>query len=93
VTGFPEQLEPTKNPVSDTRPNVQTRAGVALLIGSLLLWVPLPIVPFLPASAATKGAIGGGLVVAAEIAFWAGAALAGPDAVRRFRSWFRSGRG
>ena len=66
-----------------------TRVGVVLLGISALLWFPLPIVPFLPMSAAAKAALAGGLVVAAEIAFWAGAVLAGPVAVARLRSWAR----
>ena len=75
---------------ANTRPVTWTRAGVVLLVVSALLWVPLPFVPFLPLSTGAKAAVGSGLVVAAEIAFWAGAALAGPEAVRRMRSWIRT---
>ena len=53
-----------------TRPSAWTRAGTALLVGSVLLWVLLPIVPFLPLSTGAKAAVGGGLLVAAEVAFW-----------------------
>ena len=67
-----------------------TRAGVVLLGVSALLWVALPIVPFLPLGTGAKAAVAGGLVVVAEIAFWAGAVLAGPAAVRRMRAWIRS---
>ncbi len=75
---------------ANTRPVTWTRAGVVLLVVSALLWVPLPIVPFLPLTTGAKAAVGSGLVVAAEIAFWAGAALAGPEAVIRMRSWIRT---
>ncbi len=63
--------------------------GVVLLGLSVLLWAPLPVVPFLSLSGADKVALAGGLVIGAEVAFWCGAALAGPEAARRARSWFR----
>ncbi len=72
-----------------TRSGISARAGVILLGLSLALWVPLPAVPFLPLSTGAKATLGGGLVVGAEIAFWLGAVLAGPEAVRRMRSWIR----
>lgn len=65
------------------------RVGVALLTMSLVLWLPLPVLPFLSWETATKAAVGGGLVVSAEVAFWLGAALAGPEAARRTRGWVR----
>jgi len=71
------------------RAGLWTRTGIALLVVSALLWVPLPAVPFLPLSTGAKAALGTGLVVAAEIAFWVGAALAGPETVRRARAWIR----
>ena len=86
----PSELEPGSD--ANTRPSAWTRAGGVLLVGSALLWAPLPVLPFLPLSPGAKVAVGGGLVVAAEIAFWAGAALAGPEAARRMRSWFRTRR-
>ena len=72
-----------------TRSGISARAGVILLGLSLALWVPLPAVLFLPLSTGAKATLGGGLVVGAEIAFWLGAVLAGPEAARRTRSWIR----
>ena len=66
------------------------RVGVCLMGLSLTLWVALPVVPFLPLSTAQKGGVATGVIVAAEIAFWGGAAMAGPTAARRMRSWWRS---
>jgi hypothetical protein len=65
------------------------QAGVVLLVLSVVLWLPLPILPFLPIDGADQLAIAGGLVISAEVAFWTGAALAGPEAARRIRSWWR----
>ena len=63
--------------------------GVGLMGGSLLLWVSLLGVPFLPLSVATRGTVATVVIVVAEVAFWGGAALAGPEAVRRMRSRWR----
>ncbi len=73
-----------------TRSRLAARAGVVLLGLSLLLWLPLPILPFLSMSTAAKATWAGGLVVGAEVAFWLGALLAGPEAAKRTRSWIRN---
>ena len=65
------------------------RVGLGLIAASFLLWVPLPALPFLSLDLADKAMIGGGLALVAEVAFWGGALLAGPEAARRARSWFR----
>ncbi len=64
-------------------------AGVILMGASLALWVLLPGVAFLPLSVAARGTVATGVIVVAEVIFWAGAALAGPEAARRMRSWWR----
>ena len=73
-----------------TRPkNRWVFAGVILMSLSLLLWVCLLGVPFLPLSAAGRGAVATALIVIAEVVFWVGAVIAGPAATRRMRSWWR----
>jgi len=84
------QLKTPGNADESARTSVWTRVGVVLLGFSVLLWVPLPVLPFLPLSTGTKAAMAGGLVVGAEIAFWIGVAMAGPEAGRRTRSWIRN---
>ena len=64
-------------------------AGVIVMSLSLLLWVCLLGVPFLPMSAAGRGTVATALIVIAEVAFWVGAVIAGPAATRRVRSWWR----
>jgi len=56
---------------------------------SLFLWVALLGVPFVPLSVSGRGVLATAIIVVAEVAFWGGAALAGPEAVRRMRSWWR----
>ncbi len=65
--------------------NPRTTAGYTLIGSSFALWLPLPLLPFLPLSMSHRAGLGGGLVIAAEFAFWAGLVLAGPEAARRVR--------
>jgi len=67
----------------------QAPLGVVLILGSLVVWASLPVVPFLPISGAAKWWLSGGLVVAAELTFWLGVVLAGPAVVSRMRAWTR----
>ena len=46
---------PTSRPVT-----IWARAGIALMVTSLLLWVPVPVVPFLDMSAVQKASLGDG---------------------------------
>ena len=69
---------------------VLPRVGWGLMIASLALWALLPLLPFLSLSGEMKLAAGGVILVAAEVVFWMGAAMAGPEAVRRFTSWWRA---
>lgn len=55
----------------------------------MILWVSLLGVPFLPLSVSLRGTVATGVIVVAEVAFWGGAVMAGPEATRRMRSWWR----
>jgi hypothetical protein len=66
-----------------------TRLGVVLVAVSVVLWVLLPVIPFLPLSAEFRVGLGVGVLIGAEITFWAGAALAGPEALKRLKGWWR----
>ena len=73
---------------SKTGTGLVARVGVTLMVASLPLWLVLPVLPFLSISGRAKATVGGMTAVLAELAFWGGAALAGPSAVRRLRSWW-----
>ncbi len=79
----------TSAPLSTPPKNRWVFAGVILMSLSLLLWVCLLGVPFLPMCAAGRGTVATALIVIAEVAFWVGAVIAGPAATRRMRSWWR----
>ncbi|MYD85158.1 MAG: transporter suffix domain-containing protein [Acidobacteria bacterium] len=62
---------------------------MVLMSASLVLWVLLLGVPFLPLGVAARGTVATAMIVVAEVIFWGGAAMAGPEAARRMRSWWR----
>ena len=84
----------TQNPVPDAAAVTAgrgrwTSVGWALMVGALPLWLALLGVPFLPLTVAGRGGVATVIIVVAEVAFWGGALLAGPEAVRRLRAWWR----
>ena len=58
------------------------------MVLSPILCLLAPGAALLPVSTAVKGGVAGGLLVVAEVIFWLGALLAGPEVARRFR-WRR----
>ena len=87
MTDAPQHAAP-RRPISRW-----AKVGTVLMIASLPLWPILLVVPFLPLGIAARGAAGTVIVVLAEIMFWGGAALTGPETARRIRSWWRRPRG
>jgi hypothetical protein len=67
---------------------VAARFGVALILLSGVLWFSLFAIPFLPLTVGQKAALAGADFVGVQIAWWAGAALAGPQFVARLKSRF-----
>ena len=65
------------------------RLGVALIVLSGILWFSLFAIPFLPMTVAGKASLGTAVFVGVQIAWWAGAALVGPEAVNKMKSWFK----
>ena len=66
--------------------------GGSLVGASFALWLPLPVLPFLPLSVTHKAAAAAALVGSAAVAFWVGLALAGPALARRLRGCWRRDR-
>jgi len=69
-----------------------TKLGIALILLSGVLWFSLFAIPFLPLTVAQKAALAGADFVGVQIAWWSGAALAGPRTVKRLWAWFRRGK-
>ena len=79
-----------KREAAHDHPSRSAAVGMFLIGLSLFLWIGVPIVPFLPVTTGVKVTAAGSLVIIAEVAFWVGAALAGPAAARRMKSWWRT---
>ncbi len=67
------------------------KLGIGLILLSGVFFFTMLSVPLWSVSAGSKVVIGGGLFVGVQIAWWSGAALAGPATVKVIRSWFRRG--
>lgn len=63
--------------------------GFGLWGAACLLWVGLPVVPFLPLATSTRWWIGGVTLVAAEGSFLVGTILLGPEMARKVKGWIR----
>jgi hypothetical protein len=68
--------------------NWKERAGIVLMVLSLMVSASILGVPWLDGSTAWKATVAGGLLVAAEAVFWVGVLIAGRDFMRRYRAWF-----
>ena len=72
----------------ETQPQTWTRrslVGAGLMLLSPILCLLIPGAALLPISTAAKGGVVVGVLVVAEVIFWLGALVAGPEVVRRFR--------
>ena len=61
------------------------KLGILLAIGSVIPWLLLLVLPFLPLSLTEQAIAVAGLLVFAEVMFWVGVVLAGHEVVDRFR--------
>lgn len=71
---------------------VLIRLGVALILVSGVLWFSLFAIPFLPLTVGEKTGLGAAVFAGVQIAWWSGAALAGPAVVQKLTGWFRRSR-
>jgi hypothetical protein len=74
-----------------TGPAPKTRTWVlvvVLLVVPGALYAAIPVVPFLPLTTAQKIGLSSGLVVVAEVVFWAAALFVGREAISRYRRYF-----
>lgn len=61
--------------------------GIVLILLSGVLWFSLFAIPFLPLTVGQRAALAGTAFVGVQIAWWCGAALAGPQTVARLWPW------
>lgn len=83
---FGNQLE---KEASDPKSNkIMKKIAVGLVLLSFILYMLLPVVPFLPADLKIKAAITAGMMGASEIVFWIGGFILGKDIVAKYRKAF-----
>lgn len=78
------------NVLSSVRTGAQSRCtglGIALMLLSGVLWFSLFAIPFLPITTSNKALLAGAIFITVQIAWWGGAALAGPQVVRKVKGW------
>ena len=75
-------------PTDKPRRPIFIRIGIALIALSGVLWFSLFAIPFLPLTVAQKSGLGAAVFVGVQIAWWTGAAMTGPEVVRKIKGWF-----
>lgn len=64
------------------------RLGLVLVVASFLPWAAIPVLPWLPITAAQKTLLVPVLLVLAEILFWSGLLIVGKEAAQRYKQFF-----
>lgn len=88
MSARPQSPNTDQPPRDQHKTRLTIRVGIGLILLSGVFWFSLFAVPFLPLTLGQKAALGGGLFAAVQVAWWCGAALAGPAAVARLWSWW-----
>lgn len=76
--------------------NWKFKSGLILLILSVIVWLAIPVIPFLRTGSGTKITITTILIVIGEITFWTGGVLLGKELFAKYKSymnpknWFKS---
>jgi hypothetical protein len=68
--------------------NWKLRLGISLMVVSALVFMSLPIVPFLDVDNTTKVSISTIIIVIGEITFWGGGLLVGKELFSKYKSYF-----
>lgn len=76
------ESEPTSDHIRHSE--LRSRIGITLILISGVLWFSLFAIPFLPLTVGQKAALAATVFVGVQIAWWSGAALAGPQLVAKF---------
>lgn len=86
---FPQDGDGNHTASEQSSGGTSAKIGVMLILLSGVLWFSLFAIPFLPLTIGQKATLASVDFVAVQIAWWIGAALAGPKLVARLRSFFR----
>ena len=67
------------------------RTGIVMISISIIIFLALFAVPFIPLDAKLKITLGTILIVAAEVLFWVGTILIGKEVYNKFMAMLKSG--
>jgi hypothetical protein len=81
--------EADRNVAKQSARGTAAKTGIALILFSGVLWFSLFAIPFLPLTIGQKTALAAADFAGVQIAWWVGAALAGPALVAKLESRFR----
>jgi len=68
--------------------NWKFKTGIVLLILSVILFLSLPVIPFLSIDGKTKISISTVIFILAEITFWTGGILLGKELFSKYKAYF-----
>ena len=68
--------------------NWKLKLGISLMVVSAIVFMSLPIVPFLDVDNTTKVSISTIIIVIGEITFWGGGLLVGKELFSKYKSYF-----
>ena len=69
--------------------NGRQKTGAFLFVLSTLLWLVIPVIPFLSLELGTKAGVGIAVFIAAEVTGYAGLALLGKETVQLMKAGLR----
>jgi hypothetical protein len=67
--------------------NWKFKSGLILIIFSILLFLSLPVIPFIPIETRMKITISTTVFVLAEVTFWTGGILLGKELFSKYKSY------
>lgn len=74
--------------IMERKNKVRLKLGVAIVILSILLFLFLPIIPFLNMDSKTKVTVSTVVFISAEVTFYGGGFLVGKELFSKYKSYF-----
>lgn len=82
--------------MAESKYNLKFKLGIIIMVVSVLLFLSLPVIPFLPIESKTKITISTVVFILAEVTFYGGGFLVGKELFSKYKSylnpknWFKN---
>ena len=73
--------------MAESKYNLKFKLGIIIIVVSVLLFLSLPVIPFLPIESKTKITISTIVFIVAEITFYGGGFLLGKELFTKYKSY------